>query len=51
MFYKGMITKMNKGVISMNNARGAIMDTQAVAEAWNYIAGHGWCKQIDAVVL
>jgi formate dehydrogenase len=33
MFNKERIAKMKKGVIIVNNARGAIMDTQAVADA------------------
>lgn len=41
MFNKGRIAKMKKGVIVVNNARGAIMDTQAVADACSsgHIAG------------
>ncbi|KAF7047737.1 hypothetical protein CFC21_056622 [Triticum aestivum] len=43
MFNKEKIAKMKKGVIIVNNARGAIMDTQAVADACSsgYIAGYG----------
>lgn len=33
MFNKEMIGKMKKGVLIVNNARGAIMDRQAVVEA------------------
>ncbi|KAL9236227.1 hypothetical protein vseg_010926 [Gypsophila vaccaria] len=33
MFNKELIAKMKKGVLVVNNARGAIMDTQAVVEA------------------
>ncbi|XP_065878336.1 formate dehydrogenase 1, mitochondrial [Euphorbia lathyris] len=33
MFNKERIAKMKKGVLIVNNARGAIMDTQAVADA------------------
>lgn len=32
MFDKEKIAKMKKGVLIVNNARGAIMDTQAVAD-------------------
>jgi lactate dehydrogenase-like 2-hydroxyacid dehydrogenase len=41
MFNKEKIAKMKKGVIIVNNARGAIMDTQAVADACSsgHIAG------------
>jgi hypothetical protein len=41
MFNKERIAKMKKGVIVVNNARGAIMDTQAVADACSsgHIAG------------
>ena len=41
MFNKEKIAKMKKGVIIVNNARGAIMDTQAVADACKsgHIAG------------
>jgi hypothetical protein len=41
MFNKERIAKMKKGVIIVNNARGAIMDTQAVADACSsgHIAG------------
>ncbi|WVZ81038.1 hypothetical protein U9M48_028465, partial [Paspalum notatum var. saurae] len=38
MFNKEKIAKMKKGVIVVNNARGAIMDTQAVADACS--SGH-----------
>ncbi|XP_047082367.1 formate dehydrogenase 1, mitochondrial-like [Lolium rigidum] len=43
MFNKEKIAKMKKGVIIVNNARGAIMDTQAVADACKsgHIAGYG----------
>ncbi|VAI36473.1 unnamed protein product [Triticum turgidum subsp. durum] len=43
MFDKEKIGKMKRGVIIVNNARGAIMDTQAVAEACKsgHIAGYG----------
>ncbi|MBA0579676.1 formate dehydrogenase, mitochondrial [Gossypium raimondii] len=42
MFDKDRIAKMNKGVLIVNNARGAIMDTQAVADACSsgHIAGY-----------
>ncbi|GMI86815.1 formate dehydrogenase [Hibiscus trionum] len=42
MFDKDRITKMKKGVLIVNNARGAIMDTQAVADACSsgHIAGY-----------
>ena len=33
MFDKERIAKLKKGVLIVNNARGAIMDTQAVADA------------------
>lgn len=33
MFDKERIAKMKKGVLIVNNARGAIMDTQAVVDA------------------
>nr|CAB3450830.1 unnamed protein product [Digitaria exilis] len=41
MFDKERIARMKKGVIIVNNARGAIMDTQAVADACatGHIAG------------
>jgi lactate dehydrogenase-like 2-hydroxyacid dehydrogenase len=41
MFNKERIAKMKKGVVIVNNARGAIMDTQAVADACSsgHIAG------------
>lgn len=41
MFNKERIAKVKKGVIIVNNARGAIMDTQAVADACSsgHIAG------------
>ena len=41
MFNKDKIAKMKKGVLIVNNARGAIMDTQAVADACSsgHIAG------------
>jgi formate dehydrogenase len=38
MFNKERIAKMKKGVVIVNNARGAIMDTQAVADACS--SGH-----------
>uniref|UniRef100_A0A0D3GGT7 Formate dehydrogenase, mitochondrial n=1 Tax=Oryza barthii TaxID=65489 RepID=A0A0D3GGT7_9ORYZ len=43
MFNKERIAKMKKGVIIVNNARGAIMDTQAVADACasGHVAGYG----------
>lgn len=43
MFDKERIARMKKGVIIVNNARGAIMDTQAVADACatGHIAGYG----------
>ncbi|CAH9137513.1 unnamed protein product [Cuscuta epithymum] len=42
MFDKKRIGKMKKGVLVVNNARGAIMDTQAVADACStgHIAGY-----------
>ncbi|GAB4846775.1 formate dehydrogenase (NAD+) [Ancistrocladus abbreviatus] len=42
MFNKDMIAKMKKGVLIVNNARGAIMDTQAVVDACSsgHIAGY-----------
>lgn len=41
MFDKERISKLKKGVLIVNNARGAIMDTQAVVDACNsgHIAG------------
>lgn len=41
MFDKERIAKLKKGVLIVNNARGAIMDTQAVVDACNsgHIAG------------
>lgn len=44
MFDKERIARMKKGVIIVNNARGAIMDTQAVADACatGHIAGMYW---------
>lgn len=41
MFDKERIAKLKKGVLIVNNARGAIMDTQAVADACSsgHIAG------------
>jgi len=41
MFDKERIAKLKKGVLIINNARGAIMDTQAVVDACNngHIAG------------
>lgn len=41
MFNKERIGKLKKGVLIVNNARGAIMDTQAVADACSsgHIAG------------
>ncbi|XP_066322457.1 formate dehydrogenase 2, mitochondrial-like [Miscanthus floridulus] len=43
MFEKERIARMKKGVIIVNNARGAIMDMQAVADACatGHIAGYG----------
>ncbi|KAL9250862.1 Formate dehydrogenase, mitochondrial-like protein [Drosera capensis] len=43
MFNKEKIAKMKKGVLIVNNARGAIMDTQAVVDACSsgHIAGYG----------
>ncbi|KAF8750162.1 hypothetical protein HU200_012412 [Digitaria exilis] len=43
MFDKERIARMKKGVTIVNNARGAIMDTQAVADACatGHIAGYG----------
>ncbi|KAA8530246.1 hypothetical protein F0562_004955 [Nyssa sinensis] len=42
MFNKDMIAKLKKGVLIVNNARGAIMDTQAVVDACTsgHIAGY-----------
>lgn len=42
MFNKERIAKLKKGVLIVNNARGAIMDTQAVVDACNsgHIAGY-----------
>ena len=42
MFDKEKISKLKKGVLIVNNARGAIMDTQAVADACTsgHIAGN-----------
>ncbi|XP_057983120.1 formate dehydrogenase, mitochondrial isoform X2 [Malania oleifera] len=42
MFNKEKIAKLKKGVLIVNNARGAIMDTQAVADACasGHIAGY-----------
>ncbi|XP_019178131.1 PREDICTED: formate dehydrogenase 2, mitochondrial-like [Ipomoea nil] len=42
MFDKNRIAKMKKGVLIVNNARGAIMDTQAVVDAYSsgHIAGY-----------
>ncbi|KAH0685557.1 hypothetical protein KY290_017042 [Solanum tuberosum] len=42
MFDKERIAKLKKGVLIINNARGAIMDTQAVVDACNngHIAGY-----------
>ncbi|XP_022873455.1 formate dehydrogenase, mitochondrial [Olea europaea var. sylvestris] len=42
MFNKEKIAKLKKGVLIVNNARGAIMDTQAVADACSsgHIAGY-----------
>lgn len=41
LFNKELIAKMKKGVLIVNNARGAIMDTQAVVDACStgHIAG------------
>ncbi|CAL5054767.1 unnamed protein product [Urochloa decumbens] len=43
LFDKERIARMKRGVIIVNNARGAIMDTQAVADACatGHIAGYG----------
>ncbi|KAK7266120.1 hypothetical protein RIF29_18760 [Crotalaria pallida] len=43
LFDKNRIAKCKKGVLIVNNARGAIMDTQAVADASasGHIAGYG----------
>ncbi|GAB4849185.1 formate dehydrogenase (NAD+) [Ancistrocladus abbreviatus] len=43
MFNKDLIAKMKKGVLIVNNARGAIMDTQAVVDACSsgQIGGYG----------
>lgn len=38
MFDKEKIAKLKKGVLIVNNARGAIMDTQAVVDACS--SGH-----------
>lgn len=38
MFDKERIAKLKKGVLIVNNARGAIMDTQAVVDACS--SGH-----------
>lgn len=38
MFNKEKIAKMKKGVLIVNNARGAIMDTQAVVDGCS--SGH-----------
>jgi formate dehydrogenase len=42
LFDKNRIAKLKKGVLIVNNARGAIMDTQAVADACSsgHIAGN-----------
>lgn len=50
MFNKELIAKMKKGVLIVNNARGAIMDTQAVVDACS--SGHigGTCTIIFVVV-
>lgn len=50
MFNKEKIAKLKKGVLIVNNARGAIMDTQAVADACS--SGHiaGTLKQKYCVV-
>ncbi|KRY02615.1 Formate dehydrogenase, mitochondrial, partial [Trichinella patagoniensis] len=42
LFDKERISKLKKGVLIVNNARGAIMDTQAVVDACNsgHIAGY-----------
>ena len=41
LFDKARISKLKKGVLIVNNARGAIMDTQAVVDACSsgHIAG------------
>lgn len=43
LFDKDRIAKCKKGVLIVNNARGAIMDTQAVADACSsgHVAGYG----------
>ena len=42
LFDKDKIAKCKKGVLIVNNARGAIMDTQAVADACSsgHVAGN-----------
>ncbi|KAK8469942.1 hypothetical protein PHAVU_004G014732 [Phaseolus vulgaris] len=43
LFDKNRIAKCKKGVVIVNNARGAIMDTQAIADACTsgHVAGYG----------
>ncbi|KAL2335646.1 hypothetical protein Fmac_016859 [Flemingia macrophylla] len=43
LFDKNRIAKCKKGVVIVNNARGAIMDTQAIADACSsgHVAGYG----------
>jgi formate dehydrogenase len=47
LFDKNRIAKLKKGVLIVNNARGAIMDTQAVADACSsgHIAGNSQTLQ------
>jgi len=42
LFDKNRIAKCKKGVVIVNNARGAIMDTQAIADACTsgHVAGN-----------
>jgi len=42
LFDKNRIAKCKKGVVIVNNARGAIMDTQAIADACSsgHVAGN-----------
>ncbi|PIA62018.1 hypothetical protein AQUCO_00200184v1 [Aquilegia coerulea] len=55
MFNKEKIAKLKKGVLIVNNARGAIMDTQAVADACS--SGHiavgmfGFHNQLQRITL
>lgn len=48
MFDKHRIAKMKKGVLIVNNARGAIMDTQAVVDACSsgHIAGNSLTQSL-----